>query len=223
MVEKLDADVGRVLRAVEARNDNTLIIFTADHGEGAGRHGRNGKGTPWDWALKVPLIVWGPNLGVRHRVDLASLASGVDIMATVCDYAGAPPPPRCQGMSLRPLLEGAKAPWRQALYAETAMTACHILRDERFKLAMMYRYSGSYDQPFLLAEGEKTQFLPAAPDRLAKDDPLSWMLYDMKEDPWEMRNLAADPAYRGVLETMLAQLAEEHESRLIPGQRFDRN
>src|SRR6056297_2094749 len=130
MIEKLDADIGRVMDAVDARDDNTLVILTADHGDGAGRHSLVQKWFPYEEALKVPFLVYAPGM-VQQGIDTEHLVSGVDIMSTVCDYAGIPAPPDQRGRSLRPLLEGGKGVrWRDHVYAEFRTTG-RIIRTKR--------------------------------------------------------------------------------------------
>jgi arylsulfatase A-like enzyme len=120
MVEMLDHDVGRLLEALEGTGlaGNTLVLLTSDHGEGAGRHGNVQKWHPYDESLKVPLICALPGRvgeGVRNAEHLVS---GLDVVSTFCDYAGVVAPPKVRGLSLRPLLEGRPAEWRQSLVCE---------------------------------------------------------------------------------------------------------
>ena len=133
MIEMLDADVGRLLRAVEdtAQADNTIVVFTSDHGDGRGRHRHVSKWYPYDEAMKVPLVVSCPGR-IARGVDRAHLVSGTDIMPTLCDYAGIDTPKLCTGMSLRPLLEGRDAKWRPYLVADYG-PAGHIVRTARYK------------------------------------------------------------------------------------------
>jgi len=221
MIEKIDGDVGRMLNAVESREDQTIIVFTADHGEGLGRHSRIAKWHPYDESVKVPFVIACPGLVAEGKVDTKHLVSGVDVTATVCDYAGAPQPPNCRGLSLRPLVSGEKAPkWREHVYAEMQHTG-RMVRTKRYKFVKFYQFSREPDAPFLLADGTATQFVPGhgadyqeIPTRL---------LFDMQKDPWETKNLWDDPAYADVLAEHERILREEYEAVLIPGTHFDRN
>ena len=93
-VERVDANVGRVLDALDdtGQADNTVVIFTADHGEGRGRHMHVGKGVPHEEAVKVPLVLACPGRIPQGAVDRRHLVSGIDVMDTVCDLAGVRPP-----------------------------------------------------------------------------------------------------------------------------------
>ena len=136
MVEMLDQDVGRLLDALEDTGlaEETVVVFTADHGEGAGRHGNVQKWHPYDESMKVPMIWSCPGSMEQGLVDSAHLVSGVDVMSTVCDFAGVAPPPDARGFSLRPLLEGrADTPWREFIVAEWQYEG-RIVRTPRHKL-----------------------------------------------------------------------------------------
>ena len=134
MVEMLDAEAGRILDALEASGQagGTIVILTADHGEGAGRHGHVQKWTPYDEAVKVPFIASCPRRlpsGIRDR---AHLVSGLDLMSTLCDFAGIPAPPKVRGRSLRPLLEGKRVEWREFVAAEMQRVG-RMIRTGRYK------------------------------------------------------------------------------------------
>ena len=168
-VEMLDADVGRVLDAVEAAGlgDETVILFTADHGDGRARHLHVSKWYPYDEAVKVPMVVSCPGRVAEGAKDAVHLVSGVDVMPTICDYAGVEPPKTCRGRSLRPLSEGRRVPWRECVVSEW-MVQGRMVRTPRYKYA---RYEG---------------------------DPVE-MLFDMQADPWETKNLAEEAGHAALL------------------------
>jgi len=134
MIEMLDADVGRVLRSVEqtGQADNTVILFTSDHGDGRGRHSHVAKWYPYEESVKVPMIVSCPGRIAQRRRDDAHLVSGLDVMSTFCDYAGVDPPEHVQGRSLRPLLEDKPVEWRGYVSSEHHVTG-RMLRTEQYK------------------------------------------------------------------------------------------
>jgi len=183
MIEMLDADVGRILDALEATGlaSNTVVILTADHGDGRGRHRHVSKWYPYDEAVKVPMVVTCPGRVTEGRADRTHLVSGLDVMPTLCDYAGIDPPNGCGGRSLRPLVEGRDVPWRDGVVSEWQREG-RVIRTGRYKYA---RYA---------------------------DDPVE-MLFDMQEDPWEMHNLYKDTTvadelarHRAMLDAYLAGL-----------------
>jgi len=224
MIERLDRNVGRLLRAVQDRGDDTLLLFTSDHGDGVGRHSRVSKWHPYDESVKVPFVAYGPKLGIRQNViDTTHLVSGVDIMATVCDYAGIAPPPHQRGLSLRPLLEGRSVPWREAVFCELQEVG-RVIRSERYKFVMSYKKSApdarkQLNESYLTLDGKASMFLPGEESRLQRVS--GTMLFDMKADPWETRNLAMDSNYQGIIaehEVLLAQV----EKNIIPGREYTR-
>ena len=110
MVSEVDWHVGCILQALEetGQADNTIILFTSDHGEWLGEHLRWGKGWPGaDAVSRVPLLVRWPagNLAKGHRVS--EIVEAVDVLPTLLEAAGIQVPPHVQGSSLIPLLQGA--------------------------------------------------------------------------------------------------------------------
>jgi arylsulfatase A-like enzyme len=135
MVEEVDHEVGRVLNALAdtAQADNTLIIFTSDHGEGRGRHQTVTKNFLYDEAAKVPLIMSWPERIPEGISNQTHLVSGLDIMATICDYIGIRPPKNNRGLSVRPLAEGKKPQWREFVVTEVRSDRGRMIRTPEFK------------------------------------------------------------------------------------------
>jgi choline-sulfatase len=229
-IETLDRDVGRMLDAVRSRDDNTVVIFTSDHGDGAGRHRRCGKWNPYESPVKVPLIVCGP--GIQSGVvDREHLVSGVDLFPTVCEFVGVAPPENMRGHSLVPLLRGeAPKQWRDHVYYSYQYTG-RCIRTQKYKYVMRYKFSGQVssppdspqvlDLPFVRKDtGEPSRFIPGRGDLFVKEP--NEFLFDLENDPWEITNLAGDASHA---ETMAAhrQLLEDWEQKLAIGTRTDRN
>lgn len=110
MVSEVDWHVGRILQTLEdtGQADNTIVLFTSDHGEWLGEHLRWGKGWPGaDAVSRVPLLVRWPagNLSAGQRVS--EIVEAVDVLPTLLEAAGIQVPPHVQGSSLLPLLRGA--------------------------------------------------------------------------------------------------------------------
>jgi arylsulfatase A-like enzyme len=139
-VEMLDATVGRILDALESspHADNTMVIFTSDHGEGAAHHQHVEKWYPYDEALKVPLVVSCPGRIESDYRDQQHLVTGIDIVSTLCDYAGIPAPPNARGSSLRPLLERKNVESRDFVAAEVQVVG-RVIRTPQYKYV---RYNG---------------------------------------------------------------------------------
>ena len=93
-VEMVDGEIGRVMQALEETglDKNTLVIFTSGHGEGIAEHQLARKQTAYEAAARVPLMVTWPGHVPEGKTDAAHLVTGMDIMPTVCEYAGIAPP-----------------------------------------------------------------------------------------------------------------------------------
>ena len=114
--ENIDIQIGRVLDRLRAMGelDNTYIVYTADHGMAIGRHGLQGKQNLYQHTWRVPFIVQGPGIkaGTRAEGNIYLL----DVLATLCDFAGIPAPASNEGLSARPVFEGKKSVLRDVLY-----------------------------------------------------------------------------------------------------------
>lgn len=118
MISELDHQIGRVLDHLEATGeiDETLIIFTSDHGELLGDHYMFGKAGPFEGSFRIPLILAEPG-GTARTVD--AFTESVDILPTILDWIGAPRPRACDGRSLLPWVRGAApAVWRDGVMLE---------------------------------------------------------------------------------------------------------
>ena len=149
LVEMVDREVGRVYRALQSSPyaNNTLFIFTSDHGDGAGFHARTSKGYMEEEAWRVPAIVSWPGRIPGNKRDSEHLVSGVDIAATICDYAGVPPLPKMSiARSWRPLLEGEGVQWRDYVVGETSAGRLSVaIRDTRYKSIIYEDQTKLYD------------------------------------------------------------------------------
>jgi arylsulfatase A-like enzyme len=194
LIMKIDDQIGRILEKLRQTNelDDTLIVFTADHGDMCGSHQAAGGKAVWafyDEIVRVPLLMHWPK-GIRGGRRVKTLVNNVDLMPTLLDYAGLPVPEHCQGRSLRPLIDGAEDLARPAFCEATHPTAVAVrrmIRTQEWKLWI-------HDQG-----------LP--PQRpLPEARPMA--LYHLAEDPGEERNLAADARYAGVRRQLLDRLVE---------------
>lgn len=105
MIENIDRKMGIFIDEVRKRGelDNTLIVFSSDHGEMLGDHGRWGKATWYEGSTCVPLVISGP--GIAKGIETDALVVLQDITATFLDYANLPKLPEMEGQSLRGILE----------------------------------------------------------------------------------------------------------------------
>ncbi|MCX7015010.1 MAG: sulfatase-like hydrolase/transferase [Candidatus Sumerlaeota bacterium] len=191
LVEKVDALVGRTLDALResGHEDDTLVFFTSDHGDGGGSHRWNQKQALYEQPCRIPFIARWTGATKGGAVDSRHLvSSGLDLVPTICDYAGAPPPPGLRGRSLRPLIEG-RAPeaWRDSLAVETEFANMGERSDGwmgRMIVTDRYKY-------IVYSQGERRE-----------------QLFDLREDPGETRNLVASADRQAVVADHRRRLAE---------------
>lgn len=172
MVEMVDAEIGRVYAALQRfpGRDNTLFIFSSDHGELSGSHNRITKNLLWEESLRVPLTFVWPGKIPAGGIDDTHCVSGVDVTATILDYAGAPSMPGMTiARSVRPLFSDPDASWREYTPSETLYDGLQQgFRDTRYKSI------------FNLEDG-------------------TVKLFDFVKDPQEMTDLADHDEYAAVL------------------------
>ncbi|TDE14273.1 sulfatase [Jiangella asiatica] len=181
MVSLIDDEVGRILDALEAEGlaDDTLVIFTSDHGEMLGDHQLMLKGPMmYEPAVRVPLILrWPGALPAGHR--RAEFVQWIDLAPTILEAAGLDPMRRGQGETLLPLARGDHASWTRD------WAICE------------YRDSGhSYDPPVhttMLRHDRWKLVVHHGPPSTARDR--AGELYDLAADPHELDNRWDDPAF----------------------------
>jgi arylsulfatase A-like enzyme len=186
MIWHLDAAVGRIMTALEERGlaDDTVVIYTADHGLAVGQHGLMGKQNCYQHSLRVPLVLAGP--GIPHGEIGTGLTWHADTTATILALAGVDANPIACG---RPIFtDGAISPGRDLLGAGFGWGQRSV-RDARYKLI---RYT-------LLTDDTSHDEDTRGSDVL--------QLFDLDNDPWEMANLAGMPEHRETIDRLLAALA----------------
>jgi choline-sulfatase len=106
MMTGIDEWIGRILDAVSARGEleQTYVVFSSDHGEMLGDHGKWGKAVAYEGSLRIPLVIAGP--GLRANAVSPALAELADIGATLLDAAGIAVPKNFAARSLLPVLQG---------------------------------------------------------------------------------------------------------------------
>lgn len=132
MIENIDRHVGRYLREVAARGelDNTLVVYSSDHGEMLGDHGLWEKKTYYHPSVGIPLIVAGPK--VQQDTVNDALVSLHDLAATLLDCAGVAPLLGMDSQSIRTLLEGKRKEHREVVVS--ALEDWRMIYDGRYKL-----------------------------------------------------------------------------------------
>lgn len=198
MCDLIDDQVGRLLEALErtGQREDTIVIFTSDHGEMLGDHGIYLKGPYfYEPAVRVPLVVAGPK--IESGVETDALVELSDLAPTLLEAAGRSPPDRMQARSLWPVLTGERDPdaHREDVYCEYYNAlAWHderdppygtMVRTDRYKLVAMH---GTETGEF----------------------------YDLEDDPSETENRWNDPEYAEVKTRLLERLADRMAETVDP-------
>jgi len=191
MMASVDEGVGQLLAELEraGRLDDTAILFLGDNGFFFGEHGLGPERRfAYEEGIRSPFVMRYPRR-IRAGTVIDRLAMSIDIAPTMVALAGGKPAPTVQGASLLPLLRDAKAPWRKSIlceyYAENAMPwlvgmSYKAVRTDRYKLIHWVNkaaMAGVVDE-----------------------------LYDLKADPYEMRNLIRSKAHAGTVQRLRREL-----------------
>lgn len=193
LVTEVDEWVGKILQTLDELElaDNTVVIFTSDHGEMLGAHGMREKNVFLEESLRVPLIVRYPaEESVCKVVD--NPISTLNIFATILDYANIDKP--SDGYSLRPIMKG------ESLAKDAAISEWNW---------------GHKNQPNLMIRTNQWKLIVSSNFTDHRID----ALYNLKDDPFELNNLLAhepSPEVKAITSTLITQLVNELEPHNHP-------
>lgn len=204
--ENIDHQIGRVLERLAEMGelDNTLIIYTSDHGMAIGRHGLQGKQNLYEHTFRVPFVVKGPGIpqGKRVRGNVYLL----DVLPTLCDFAGVTTPATVEGRSMRPVLEGKQPTIRDVLYGTYAggtKPGMRCVKKGNYKLIQYDSLDGFVRETQLFD-------LSNNPDELLAAHHVDVVEFLTGNDPQRhQRNLADDPQFAKVRAELEALLLAE--------------
>jgi arylsulfatase A-like enzyme len=205
-VRRVDESVGQIVEALKKSRlwDNTLLIFTTDHGiafPGA-------KATLFDPGIEIALIMHGPDEFSGGKV-IDAIVSNADLMPTLCEVAGIEPPTDIDGKSLLPLVRGEVAKLHERIFVELTYHAAYDpmrgVRTARFKYIRNFA-----DRPFWLPPNvdnglTKDWYKRNRPEVFKTPRPKE-MLFDLQSDPLERNNLVGKPEFEPVLNELRATL-----------------
>ena len=187
MIAEVDAQLGRVFDGLRASGawERTLIMFTSDHGEMLGDHGQLGKMGFYDQGYHIPLMIRHPDMKRTHGSSVGQFTEAVDVTPTIIDLCGGTPSPAFDGMSLRPFLEGgAPEIWRDAAHWE------FDFRDVSGQKAEQHFGLSSQECNLAVLRDERYKYVHFAG--------MPSLLFDLKNDPDEVDDLAGKPDYAAV-------------------------
>ena len=197
MVSMIDECLGRLLDTLEKLKllENTIIIFTSDHGEMLGDHARYAKGCLYEEAVKIPLVIMNKDL-VKPGITSPELVESIDLFPTILDYADIKPVNieyNCRGKSLQGLLEGNDRTHKDAVFSQLADWM--MIRTKEWKLSYGYTDGNPY---FPAPESNKG------------------VLFDLVRDPDERFNRYDEAGYKDVTCKLLQRLLDFFVNEKIP-------
>lgn len=181
-VTMIDKQVGDILDTLDAQGylENSIVIFTSDHGDCLGDHGHIQKWTMYDIITRVPTIFWSPKY-VKAGERISDQCQWMDIGHTVLELAGVTPPESMQTVSLKPALEGEDWQGRDYVFAE-------------------HPADGIYEGPFMtMIRSEKWKLVHFL-------DQTYGQLFDLENDPNEIHNLWDDTAHSETKQLLLTEM-----------------
>lgn len=195
----VDEGVAKVLDALQAQGilDDTVIFFAGDNGYFKGEHnGKGDKRLAYEEALRIPYLMRYPRLA-KPNSTVSQLVLNIDLAPTLLDLAGVAIPPHMQGRSLQPLFSGKAPKWRESFLYEYWVDMNPVLPrmvGVRTRDAKFIRYPDIEDIP---------------------------EMYDLKKDPYEMKNVALEGSYAGQRKSLESELdrlmAETKYVDAVPG------
>ena len=191
LVHRMDALIGQIVAALRENDleENTLILYTSDHGEQVGEHGLWWKQTFYEDSVKVPAILaWPGHLPAGTRCD--RVISSLDLNATMLDALGCPALPHSRGRSLLPLLaDPQNAEWDDIAFSEFCQDAAGA--------------GGPFPD-----EGIFQRMIRRGPWKLNYYHGQPCQLFNLQTDPRECCDLAADPAHQEILAALKAEVLD---------------
>ena len=191
----VDEQIGRFLKALKKRGDfeNSLILFTADHGEMMGDHHHWRKTYAYEGSARIPMIVrWPESMGlkVERGQNIRELVELRDVLPTFLEMAGVPIPEDMEGESMLRLIHGEKANWRKILDLEHSL----LYWDENNWTALT---DGRFKYIYFATNGDQ-------------------QLFDLDNDPGELNNLAEIMEYKELLKEWRQKMVDHLSIRGEP-------
>ncbi|MEP4889932.1 MAG: sulfatase-like hydrolase/transferase [Aliiglaciecola sp.] len=192
-ISGIDKLIGKLLIHLDEQGiaDNTIIVFTSDHGLMHGQFGLGGKVHLYEPSVRVPLVVYDPRIKHKKANESNELVALVDIAPTLLDLTNNEIPSGMQGQSLKPLmLENsaikAHKDWRQELFLENMMTIQNYPRMEGVR-TQKWKYIRYFDKK------KDQSYANMSVASINGEKPIYEELFDLENDPNEIENVIADP------------------------------
>jgi arylsulfatase A-like enzyme len=189
LVERVDGYVDDILSGLQENDlaDDTVVLFTSDHGDGHGAHRCNQKTLLYEEMVNVPFVVSDPTSGPAGEVAQHLVSNGLDVLPTILDYADVEPEEELPGRSVRPVTQGEPVEWRDFLVTQTEFSIPHG--------------DGSYDVEGRMVRSDRYKYVVYSRGRRREQ------LFDLESDPGEMVDLTRSATHEDVLQS--------HRERLL--------
>jgi arylsulfatase A-like enzyme len=188
-VHSMDRNIGRVLDYLDETGlaENTIVVYTSDQGFYLGEHGWFDKRYMYEESMRTPLVIRYP-AGIESGRTITEMVQNIDYAPTLLDFAGVPLPDDMQGLSLKGLLTG---------------EAEGLDRDELY-----YHYYEGIERTHNVARQYGVRTRTHKLIRFKDVGMDHWEMYDLQDDPGEMRNIYDDPEYKGSRQELHEKLKE---------------
>ena len=193
-IRAIDREFARILKALDdtGQSEDTIVIFTSDHGEMAGSHGRMYKQVPFEESTRVPFFVRYPGVIPRGRASNALFAS-IDIYPTLCGLAGVSVPHHVKGRDMSFIMRGQQGPESDIVF---------LMNGDNFDTgtapdgppadASGGPNGGGYAPPTFRGLCTRTHTYAVAADG-------RWLLFDNVNDPYQQKNMIDDPSQQPLM------------------------
>ena len=204
MCAEVDHNIGRILESLEQNNlhKDTLIIFTSDHGELLGENRMWGKLGWWDSSYRIPLIIYNPG---EKNYEISDFTESVDLAPTILDWLTTDIPVNWSGESLKDYTQKGK---RDSIKS-------HVVFEFDFSES---HYSQFVKEQILTPEECSLISIRTNKWKYVHFPSLPALLFDLENDPQEMKNLAEDEKYYEIKNTLLSELLSHrlrHQDRQL--------
>ncbi|MDO7085587.1 sulfatase-like hydrolase/transferase [Pseudocolwellia sp. AS88] len=191
-ISGIDKLIGKLVKHLKYQGvaDNTIIVFTSDHGLMHGEFGLGGKVHLYDPSVRIPMVIYDPRIEKIQKIDKNNdLVALVDLAPTILDLTNTPIPKDYQGFSLQPLMNVTsekKAHWRQEIFLENLMTIQNYPRMEGVR-THKWKYIRYFDKK------KDQDYASMSVASINGEQPIYEELYDLENDPNEINNVINVP------------------------------
>jgi arylsulfatase A-like enzyme len=209
----IDKEFARLLKALDdsGQAEDTIVIYTSDHGEMMGSHGRMQKQVPFEESCRVPFMVRHPGV-TKSASKSDALFAAVDIYPTLCGLAGIPVPEHCSGRDLSPIMRGQKMEESEMVFLMNQVATSFDDSDEG-GAEPAGRPGGKAGEQ---GHGGTLEFVNQPSYRGVRTRTHTyavtlngrWLLFDNENDPYQMKNLVGDPAQKPLMERLDAAIMD---------------